>query len=93
MNTRRLISMAMLPGIVAATACSPYPRTESSFGDSVRHLVSSQAVATGPVDSSPVETGDGERLNAVLEALRTDVSRGDEPATPLLVDFGAGASQ
>ena len=92
MNTRKLITMVALPGILAATACSPYPRTEADFGDSVRHMVTSQAVPAA-VDRNPPETGDGDRLNAVLQAYRGDVSRGEESPAPLVVGFGAGASQ
>src|SRR5690606_15361851 len=56
----------VLSGIlVALSACSAYPRTEADFGNSVRHMVSSQRVVTGPVDPDPVETGDGQRLNSV----------------------------
>lgn len=72
-----------------ASACSAYPRTEADFGDSVRHMVRSQTANPGPTDPSPVETGDGERLNGVLEAYRTDVARTEQAPAPVVVGFGS----
>jgi hypothetical protein len=75
------------------SACSPYPRTEASFGDSVRHMISSQTVTNGPVDPSPVEEGDGQRINGVLEGLRNDVSRDEQGPAPVAITFGSGMPQ
>jgi hypothetical protein len=38
-------------------------------------MKAAQAFASGPVDTSPVEEGDGERVMNVLEVYRTSVSR------------------
>jgi len=51
------------------SGCSAYPTTESEFGDSVRQMVRSQKVFVA-VDDAPVQTGDGQRLEAVLEGYR-----------------------
>jgi hypothetical protein len=75
------------------SACSPYPRTEADFGNSVRHMISSQAVVSGPVDNTPVETGDGQRLNGVIEAYRGDVTRESGSPAPLSITFGGGTPQ
>ncbi|HEX9877800.1 MAG TPA: hypothetical protein VGC50_14200 [Gammaproteobacteria bacterium] len=88
MNIRKLRALSALPVIAALAACAAYPRTEADFGNSVRHMVRSQTVVTGPVDTAPVESGDGERLNGVLEAYRTDVSRTEEAPPPVAVQFG-----
>jgi hypothetical protein len=79
-----------LAGAAALAACSPYPRIEASFGDAVQHMIESQTVSTTPADTKPVETGDGERSNNVLEAYRTDVSRTEPTAPPVSVTFGSG---
>lgn len=89
-NSRVWLALMVLSGLAA---CSAYPRTEADFGNSVEHMVRSQRMPTGPVDQEPVETSDGERINAVLEAYRTDVSRTDAPAPPATVQFGGGVPQ
>lgn len=89
-NSRLWLVLIALAGLVA---CSVYPRTEADYGNSVEHMVRSQRMPTGPVDPDPVETGDGQRIDAVLEAYRTDVSRTDAPEPPVSVQFGAGTPQ
>lgn len=89
-NSRLWLALVALAGLVA---CSAYPRTEADYGNSVEHMVRSQRVPTGPVNPDPVETGDGQRIDNVLEAYRTDVSRTEEPAPPVSVNFGAGTPQ
>jgi hypothetical protein len=87
-----LKSSAALAGAAALTACA-YPVVESDFGDSVRHMISSQTYVSGPVDPTPVSSGDGQRIGWVLDALRSDVSRGDDAEQPVTVQFGAGVPQ
>lgn len=82
----RTFVLALVP--VALTACSAYPRTEADFGNSVREMIRAQTANPGPADPAAPETGDGERLNTVVEAYRTDVSRGDQASQPVSVSFG-----
>ena len=89
-NSRLWLALIALAGLVA---CSAYPRTEADYGNSVEHMVRSQRVPTGPVNTDPVETGDGQRIDNVIEAYRADVSRTDAPAPPVSVQFGSGAPQ
>lgn len=89
MNNARICFTLFAAALVAA--CSAYPGVEEDYGNSVRHMVRMQKVVTGPVDPDPVETGDGERLNGVVEAYRSDVSRTDSPPPPVAVQFGGGA--
>ena len=89
-NSRLWLALIALAGLVA---CSAYPSTEADYGNSVEHMVRSQRMPTGPVNQDPVEEGDGERIDAVLEAYRTDVSRTDAPAPPVQVQFGGGTPQ
>ena len=58
------------------SACAAYPTTESEFGDSVRQMVRSQKIFV-PVDDVPVQTGDGQRLEAVLEGYRENAPAAD----------------
>ncbi len=89
-NSRVWLMLTVLAGLAA---CSAYPSTEADFGNSVEHMVRSQRMPTDPVDAEPLETGDGQRIDAVLEAYRTDVSRGDAGAPPVNVSFGSGLPQ
>lgn len=86
-NSRLWLALIALAGLAA---CSAYPRTEADYGNSVEHMVRSQRMPTGPVNPDPVETGDGQRIDNVLEAYRTDVSRADAPPPPVSVEFGSG---
>jgi hypothetical protein len=88
MKTGNVKGMLGVCGAALLAGCSAYPGTEADFGNSVRHMVASQTVNPGPVDPSPVETGDGDRLNSVLEAYRSDVSRAETLPPPVVVGFG-----
>lgn len=56
--------------IVAACAAGP-DAVETDFGNSVRHMQEAQtANPTAPADSSPLDHGDGVRINAAIEAYR-----------------------
>jgi hypothetical protein len=84
-----MTSLALLVA-VGLGGCSTRSELERDFGNSVRHMVRSQQVETAPADTDPVRRGDGERLNGVLEAYRTDVSRPQEDGgQPVVLDFGA----
>jgi hypothetical protein len=67
-----LTALSTILALAALAGCSAYPKTAADFGNSVRHMVSSQTVTPSkPVDTAPVETGDGERVAHVLEDYRT----------------------
>ena len=66
----RLTTTLLIGSILTLlSGCSAYPTTESEFGDSVRQMVRSQTVFVA-VEDAPVRTGDGQRLEAVLEGYR-----------------------
>ena len=66
----RLTTTLLIGSILTLlSGCSAYPTTESEFGDSVRQMVRSQTVFVA-VEDAPVQTGDGQRLEAVLEGYR-----------------------
>jgi hypothetical protein len=72
-----LVSLVL---VAATSACSGTgPRNvERDYGNSVRQMVAGQtldpATANNP-DPNPVDSGDGDRLNNVLEAYRGDFSK------------------
>jgi hypothetical protein len=90
-NLPRTITVSLVAALVAG--CNAYPRLERDFGNSVRHMVDSQKVNTGPVDTTPVETGDGERLNNALGAYRSGVTRPEQSGQPVVLDFGSATSR
>ncbi len=69
--------------------CSAYPATESEFGDSVRQMVRSQKVFVA-VDETPVDEGDGQRLETVLEGYRERAPATQEatPAPTIVISTG-----
>ena len=70
------------------SACAAYPTTESEFGDSVRQMVRSQKVFAA-VDQAPVQTGDGQRLEAVLEGYRENAPAENVTTSPsILISTG-----
>lgn len=77
---RYLVTAAMLAALLAGTsACSSRESvTERDFGKSVHSMVERQTLnptnATLP-DPQAVDHGNGERLNAAMEAYKTDVTR------------------
>jgi hypothetical protein len=94
MNKNLPITLSLLLIAAAVAGCNAYPTAKQDFGDSVRHMVQSQRVSTEPVDTEPVRTGDGQRLNSVLEVYRTGVSRPEQSSgQPVVFDIGASLPQ
>jgi hypothetical protein len=83
----RMRPLGLLIPIVLA-GCQAYPTTEAEFGDSVRNMVRNQQIYTGPVDTTPVEGGDGEMLNTVFETYRSDVSQPEDVDQPIVINVG-----
>ena len=65
-------------------ACAANPKTDRVYGESVRQMVRSQKVYVPP-DDTPVEQGDGQRLDNVLDTYRGGSS-------PTQDDGNSGAS-
>jgi len=81
-------SVFTLAGILLM-GCQAYPETEADFGNSVRQMVRTQQVYTGPVDPNPVEGADGQRTEAVLETYRQSVSQPSEVDDPIVFTGGS----
>ncbi|HEY5624691.1 MAG TPA: hypothetical protein VIV14_13095 [Gammaproteobacteria bacterium] len=72
MNIQKtLLGSAFLACITLLFGCSATPVTDDEFGDSVRQMVRSQKIFVA-VDEAPVSSGDGQRLEAVLESYRSN---------------------
>jgi hypothetical protein len=93
MTIKTLNALLLLSVAAGLAACGANPRTEANFGDSVRQMKAAQAFASGPVDTIPVEEGDGERVMNVLEVYRTSVSRPQEVQSPIVLDIGGSSAR
>jgi hypothetical protein len=93
MNLKLLNMLLAALAAVGLAACSANPRADADFGNSVRQMTRVQAFTTGPVDASPVDSGDGERIESVLEVYRTSVSRPTEVQAPIVLDLGGAGGR
>jgi hypothetical protein len=87
------ISLAAAALVLLSTSgCATGPEaTERDFGNSVRNMVQAQTLdpttAAVPDPNGP-DSGDGQRLDNVLEAYRADVAKPEEVAQPLVISVG-----
>jgi len=82
MRTKNWMSAAALGIVLTASGCaSETPRTDASFGNSVRSMIQAQTLdpvaAANPAPAAP-DVGDGQRLDAVMGVYRKDVSQGSQ---------------
>ena len=73
MKTRPILVSLVVAA--ACAACSPYPRLEAEFGDSVRQMVRAQQVNPDATEAEPVMSGDGQRIDRALGVYRSGVSQ------------------
>ena len=83
--TRLALLLALATGLYG---CGAYPTTEAEFGNSVRQMIRSQAVYTGAVDPDPAESGDGQRLESVLDAYRQAITQPENVDQPIVINVG-----
>jgi type IV pilus biogenesis protein CpaD/CtpE len=76
MNTIKIFHALAVSGSLLAAGCATGPEAvEADFGNSVRQMTQAQiANPAAPVDNSPIDHGDGSRINAAVEAYRKGVS-------------------
>ena len=89
MKFRTRLMLLMGSSLSLLVACSTSPTTDEEFGDSVRQLVRSQKVFVA-VDETPVDEGDGQRLEAVLEGYRERAPATQDAAVVPSIVINAG---
>lgn len=65
--------------------------TEEDFGNSVRQMSRAQTLnpeTTTLPDPEPIDQGDGDRLNNVLETYRSDVAKPESVKEDIVVNVG-----
>jgi type IV pilus biogenesis protein CpaD/CtpE len=92
MNTRNLYSAVLVTLSLGLGACAADPTlTETNFGDSVRQMIQVQtydpSTLTTP-STDTVDSSDGQRLENVLEAYRTDVAAPAAVNEPVVINVG-----
>jgi type IV pilus biogenesis protein CpaD/CtpE len=89
MHTRFILAMALLIGAAACT--NSKTATEADFGNSKASLIKAQtanpAVLSNP-SSDPVTGVDPDYAGNVIEALRENVSKGEEVQQPISIRVG-----
>ena len=91
MRKLTLTLMALAAAAVSGCASTGPTNVAQDYGNSVRQMIAGQtldpATAANP-DPEAVDSGDGERLNAVLETYRTDVSEPEAVGQPIVISVG-----
>lgn len=89
MHTRFILAMATLIGVAACT--NSKTATEADFGNSKASLIKAQtanpAVLSNPA-SDPVTGVDPDYAGNVIEAMRENVSKGEEVQQPISIRVG-----
>ena len=89
MYTRFILAMAMLIGVAACT--NSKTATEADFGNSKASLIKAQtanpAVLSNPA-TDPVTGVDPDYAGNVIEAMRENVSKGEEVQQPISIRVG-----
>jgi len=80
MKIHNILAALGIAALVAGCAnTTPKPTAvESNFGNSVRNMIEAQTYDPSTLSSPStdvIESGDGQRLEAVLDAYRTDVAK------------------
>ena len=78
MKSRKKLLLLVGTTLSMVIGCAASPNTDREFGNSVRQMVRSQQVYA-PADEGPVEGGDGQRLETVLDVYRQPAPATDGP--------------
>jgi hypothetical protein len=83
------ILVSMIVCVAAGAGCSPYPRVEAEFGDSVRQMVRAQQVNPDATEAEPVMSGDGQRIDRALSVYRGGATQPSTQQQPVSVQIGS----
>ncbi len=94
MNARNKPYAAALLAAIALSAagCAQGPvAVEQDYGKSVRQMVELQtANPAAPADTQPIDHGDGERLNNVIDVYRKDVGKPESVRENIELEIDSG---
>jgi type IV pilus biogenesis protein CpaD/CtpE len=95
MNSQKtFVALAALVAAASLGACGHEPTAvERNFGASVRNMIEAQTHDPSTLSSpstQTIESGDGRRLEAVLDAYRTDVAKPDTVREDVVISVDGG---
>jgi len=80
---------AILITLAAIGGCETTPTaTETDYGNSVRSMVCNQTLNPEPADTSPVDSGDGARVQNAIDVYRKDVAQPESVKKDLVIGVG-----
>ena len=88
-NALKLFAIALL--LVVTSGCANESAVERDFGNSARHVFRAQTldpIAAVAPDPEPVDYGDGQRLEAVIDAYREDVAKPKDIGQDIVIKVG-----
>ena len=91
MSSKRIVTA--LPALLLCACASKPTATESNFGDSVRQIVRAQTYDPGTLtapSAETIESGDGQRLEGVIEVYRTDIAKPETVDNEIVINVGGG---
>jgi hypothetical protein len=96
MKSNQTLNMCLLTGIMMAIAltsgCASGPtRVEEDYGNSVRAMRQAQImdpVAAATVDTTPITSTDGQRMENVLKTYRESIGNPAETGKTITFDIG-----
>lgn len=90
-NTKIYLNIVVCTLALFAAACTPNPLVDATFGDAVHSTVEAQlydpAAAANP-SPDVVEGTDGQRMEAVVEAHRSQMGSADSVSNPIVISVG-----
>ena len=89
MTLRMTTLLLVASSLMLIIGCATSPTTDDEFGDSVRQMARSQKVFVA-VDETPVQQGDGQRLETVLEEYRVNAPATQDAAEVPSIVINAG---
>jgi len=92
MRNKTILILTLMLGIWISGCTTTGPENvERDYGNSVRQMIAGQTLdpstAANP-DPDPLDGGDGDRLNKVLDTYRGDVSSPEDVGQPIVISVG-----
>lgn len=93
MCNKTIILLILVLGVTISGCAGTGPKNvERDYGNSVRQMIAGQTLdpsTAAKPDPDAVDSGDGERLNNVLETYRGDVAKPEEVGQPIVISVGS----